>query len=118
MELVISAIKNSFILGLYCVYLQFLLYHHQVADWCLRCMCLLLAQSEECVHRVCAANACDVLPVNMQVSPFYESFICCTLTSHNSAYLNEVQMFLIRSQNLLSFRLTNPVNSPLLRAAW
>ena len=39
----------------------------KVSDWCLRCMCLLLEHSEDTVHRICSAGACETLPVCMQV---------------------------------------------------
>ena len=34
-------------------------------------MCFLLAHNEEIVHKICSANACEILPVCMQVRELF-----------------------------------------------
>lgn len=65
----------------------------QVADWCLKCLPLLLSYSQNTVHKLCAANACETLPVCMQA---HQTSIQASIAGCEAIYL------IIHSINLAS----------------
>jgi hypothetical protein len=56
----------------------------QVADWCLKCLPLLLSYSQNTVHKLCAANACETLPVCMQA---HQTSIQASIAGCEAIYL-------------------------------